>query len=45
MWLAAPPRFKRWLGWQADLKAERSASGQSSIGSDRTFVLIDDAFG
>ena len=41
MWLPAPPRFRRWLGWQADRQAVRSAAGQSSIGSDLTFAAVD----
>src|SRR5258705_12244523 len=43
MWLAAPPRFRRWLGWQAATQALRSASGQNSIGSDRTVACSDDS--
>src|SRR5712672_1743369 len=43
MWLPAPPRFRRWLGWQAATQALRSASGQSSIGSDRTVAFSDDS--
>src|SRR5258706_15122543 len=43
MWLPAPPRFSRWLGWQAAIQALRSASGQSSIESDRTVAFSDDS--
>src|SRR5258708_33591185 len=43
MWLPAPPRFSRWLGWQAATQALRSASGQNSIGSDRTLAFSDDS--
>src|SRR5258708_17533784 len=43
MWLPAPPRFRRWLGWQAATQALRSASGQSSMGSDPTVAFCDDS--
>src|SRR5258706_4781958 len=43
MWLPAPPRFRRCLGWQAATQALRSASGQCSIGSDRTFAFSDES--
>src|ERR1700694_5930430 len=42
MWLPAPPRFRRWLGWQGEGPALRSASGQNSIGRDRILAFIED---
>src|SRR3954454_15963772 len=41
IWLPAPPRFRRRLGWRADIQALRSASGQNSIGSDRILAFTD----